>query len=73
MQDMGPKSNAHGGKGWTGVGWKAVISLIFERSAAGEEMRMMLLCTFLALLALYANAGTTMERIPGSVEPQGVS
>ena len=47
-----------------GVGWKAMICLIFERSAAGEEMRMMLFCAFLALLALcgtWANAGTTME------------
>ena len=28
-----------------------MVSLAFERSAAGEEMRMLLFCTFLLLLA----------------------
>jgi len=39
---------------------KSLMSLAFERSAAGEEMRLMLFCTFLVLLAscgIWVNAG----------------
>ena len=32
-------------------GFLGILSLIFEQSSAGEEMRMILFCTFLAFLA----------------------
>jgi hypothetical protein len=32
-------------------GFLGILSLIFEQSSAGEEMRMILFCAFLALLA----------------------
>ena len=41
-----PKSYTHGEKRH-----KSLMSLAVERSAAGEEMRMLLFCTFLVLLA----------------------
>jgi len=34
------------------VGVKGVMNLVFERSSAGEEIRMILFCAFLASLAV---------------------
>jgi hypothetical protein len=44
--ELRPKSYTHGGKRG-----KSLMSLAFERSVAGEEMRVLLFCAFLVLLA----------------------
>lgn len=57
--ELGPFGRRRGGRGGFGRGvggFRGLVSLMFERSSAGEEVRMILFCTALLLLAAWGFA-----------------